>query len=115
MTNKTVTKVEPNLGLKSLFRHYNIGIYARVSTGSTDQLHSLGTQVSAFMALYRYNPQAYIYDVYIDVLSGSNPDRPNYKRMLDTTIQLFRYASIKREEIETKERSTRNGALNVRK
>ena len=35
------------------------------------------------MALYRYNPQAYIYDVYIDVLSGSNPDRPNYKRMLD--------------------------------
>jgi DNA invertase Pin-like site-specific DNA recombinase len=83
MTNKTVTKVEPKLGLKSLFRHYNIGIYARVSTGSTDQLHSLGTQVSAFMALYRYNPQAYIYDVYIDVLSGSNPDRPNYKRMLD--------------------------------
>jgi DNA invertase Pin-like site-specific DNA recombinase len=83
MTNKTVTKGEPKLGLKSLFRHYNIGIYARVSTGSTDQLHSLGTQVSAFMALYRYNPQAYIYDVYIDVLSGSNPDRPNYKRMLD--------------------------------
>ena len=52
MTNKTVTKVEPNLGLKSLFRHYNIGIYARVSTGSTEQLHSLGAQVSAFMALY---------------------------------------------------------------
>ena len=49
MTNKTVTKVEPKLGLKSLFRHYNIGIYARVSTGSTDQLHSLGTQVSAFI------------------------------------------------------------------
>ena len=49
MTNKTVTKVEPNLGLKSLFRHYNIGIYARVSTGSTEQLHSLGTQVSAFI------------------------------------------------------------------
>ena len=41
--------MEPNLGLKSLFRHYNIGIYARVSTGSTEQLHSLGTQVSAFI------------------------------------------------------------------
>ena len=52
MTNKTVTKVEPNLRLDSIFRHYNIGIYARVSTGSTEQLHSLGTQVSAFMALY---------------------------------------------------------------
>ena len=49
MTNKTVTKVEPKLGLKSLFRHYNIGIYARVSTGSTEQLHSLGTQVSDFI------------------------------------------------------------------
>ena len=49
MTNKTVTKVEPNLRLESIFRHYNIGIYARVSTGSTEQLHSLGTQVSAFM------------------------------------------------------------------
>ena len=37
------------------------------------------------------------------------------RESLNTTIQLFRYASIKREEIETKERSTRNGALNVRK
>jgi hypothetical protein len=41
--------VEPNLRLDSIFRHYNIGIYARVSTGSTEQLHSLGTQVSAFI------------------------------------------------------------------
>ena len=49
MTNKTITKVEPNLRLDSIFRHYNIGIYARVSTGSTEQLHSLGTQVSAFI------------------------------------------------------------------
>ncbi len=53
MTNKTVTKVEPNLGLKSLFRHYNIGIYARVSSGSTEQLHSLGTHTKLNLNLYK--------------------------------------------------------------
>ena len=53
MNNKAATIVQPNLISKSIFRHYNMGIYARVSTGSTDQPHSLGTLVSAYMALYR--------------------------------------------------------------
>ena len=61
MTNKTITKVEPNLRSKSIFRHYNIGIYARVSTGSTDQLHSLGTQVSAFIIGKKINNRLAVY------------------------------------------------------
>ena len=49
MINEAATIVEPNLRSKSIFRHYNIGIHAHVSTGSAVQQHSLGTQVSAFI------------------------------------------------------------------
>ena len=83
MSTKKVTIVEPKADWKTQFRFYYIGIYARVSTGTPEQLRSLGTQVSAFMALYRHKPRYIIYDVYIDVESGKNCDRPNYKRMLD--------------------------------
>ena len=83
MSTKKVTIVEPKADWKTQFRFYYIGIYARVSTGTPEQLRSLGTQVSAFMDLYRHKPRYIIYDVYIDVESGKNCDRPNYKRMLD--------------------------------
>ena len=95
-----ITVVQPKEDWKSLFRPYNIGIYARVSTGTPEQLRSLGTQVSAFMALYRDKPRTFIYDVYIDVVSGKNCDRPNYRRMLDDAkagrINLIATKSISR-------------------
>ena len=75
MSVKKNTIVEPKEDWRSRIRPYYIGIYARVSTGTPEQLHSLGTQVSAFMALYRHKPRSIIYDVYIDVVSGKNCDR----------------------------------------
>ena len=57
MDTKKVTIVAPKEDWKTQFRFYYIGIYARVSTGTPEQLRSLGTQVSAFMALYRHKPR----------------------------------------------------------
>jgi len=61
-----------------------VGIYARVSTNSTDQLRSLAAQVSALTRLTSANPQWLLVDVYIDIASSkTGSSRKEFARMLD--------------------------------
>ena len=61
-----------------------VSIYARVSTRSAEQMESLAMQVSELVSRFRNQYQVRIYDVYIDVLSGSHTEnRPGYQRMLN--------------------------------
>ena len=61
-----------------------VGIYARVSTRSTEQMESLAIQVSELVSRFRNQYQMRIYDVYIDVLSGAHTEnRPSYQRMMN--------------------------------
>ena len=64
-------------------RYKKVGIYARVSTRSTEQMNSLSAQVSELVRMFRGVPLHTIYDVYIDVMSGAHTEtRPAYQRML---------------------------------
>ena len=61
-----------------------VGIYARVSTRSAEQMESLAIQVSELVSRFRNQYQMRIYDVYIDVLSGAHTEnRPSYQRMMN--------------------------------
>ena len=61
-----------------------VGVYARVSTRSPEQLNSLSAQISELVRIFRNDRTAHIYDVYIDIASGSRvSNRPAYQRMLD--------------------------------
>lgn len=65
-------------------RDKRVGIYARVSTNSAEQLQSLIAQVSHFTKITAATPQWLLVDVYMDVASsktGSN--RKEFNRMLD--------------------------------
>ena len=61
-----------------------VGIYARVSTLSSEQMNSLAAQVSELVRMFRTDYSVRIYDVYIDIVSGARTEnRPAYQRMLD--------------------------------
>ena len=61
-----------------------VGVYARVSTRSPEQMNSLSSQVSELVKIFRDVPLHTIYDVYLDVMSGAHTDtRSAYQRMLN--------------------------------
>lgn len=65
-------------------QYKKVGVYARVSTRSPEQINSLSAQVSELVRMFRNVPLHTIYDVYIDVMSGAHTEtRPAYQRMLD--------------------------------
>ena len=65
-------------------QYKKVGVYARVSTRSPEQINSLSAQVSELVRMFRNVPLHTIYDVYIDVMSGARTEtRPAYQRMLD--------------------------------
>lgn len=82
MSSHKTRVVFGNYALPPLYKQ--VGIYARVSTRSAEQMESLAIQVSELVSRFRDQYQMRIYDVYIDVLSGSHTEsRPSYQRMLD--------------------------------
>lgn len=65
-------------------RATKIGIYARVSTNSIEQLESLSAQVSALTRLVAATPRWILVDVYMDVATAKgNSGRKEFNRMLD--------------------------------
>ena len=83
MPEKIVTKV-PAYNYEKIKKHRYVGIYCRVSTKESDQLRSLAAQISHYVQMYRDSNVHQIYDVYIDIMSGSKAEqRSEYQRMLD--------------------------------
>lgn len=82
MPGKKVRTVYQAPSIPPLYKQ--VGIYARVSTRSPEQMNSLAAQVSELVRMFRADYTARIYDVYIDIVSGARTDnRPAYQRMLD--------------------------------
>ena len=81
MAEKYIRRIKP--APKMPKPYLNVGVYCRVSTPSQEQLHSLAAQVSHFVQKYREQNRYRLYDIYIDVTSGSKTlARPEYQRML---------------------------------
>lgn len=82
MTNKKVRVIYHPSSLPKVYKQ--VGIYARVSTRSPEQMHSLAAQVSELVRMFRADYTARIYDVYIDIVSGAlTENRPAFQRMLN--------------------------------
>lgn len=64
-------------------REQRVGIYARVSTNSTDQLQSLTAQVSHLTRVIAANKKWLLVDVYMDIASSkTGSSRKELARML---------------------------------
>ena len=67
-----------------LERRIDVGVYCRVITRSTEQINSLANQISELVRFVRHELGWALYDVYIDVMSGSESEnRAGFQRMLD--------------------------------
>ncbi len=119
MSNSNVTIIPIKEGLP----HYEkVGIYCRVSSASAAQLHSLAAQAS-FLTKYALKHHGWLLgDIYIDVGSGSNNNRDEYKRLLadiqQGLITLVLVKSISRfgrnvEDILTATRSIKAAGANI--
>ena len=84
MPDKKVRLVDTLPSLPSLPKlHKNLGVYCRVSSNNHEQLSSLAQQVSHYVQMFRPPCHYLLYDIYIDVCSGSKSDqRTQYQRML---------------------------------
>lgn len=60
-----------------------VGIYCRVSSAKKHQLRSLSAQASGLTQFVATKPNWRLYDIYLDVASGSDNKREEYNRMLD--------------------------------
>ena len=82
MPEKKVRTVYQPPSIPPLYKQ--VGIYARVSTRSPEQMKSLAEQVSELVRMFRADFTTRIYDVYIDIVSGARTENhPAYQRMLD--------------------------------
>lgn len=62
-----------------------VGIYCRVSSNASGQLHSLADQTSGLTQYAYKQPLMVVADIFIDVASGLNViKRPEFQRMLQT-------------------------------
>ena len=84
MQDKKIRLVDTLPSLPSLPKlHKNLGVYCRVSSNNHEQLSSLAQQVSHYVQMFRPPCHYLLYDIYIDVCSGSRSDqRTQYQRML---------------------------------
>lgn len=83
MSDKKITKI-PAYIYEKLKKYRSVGVYCRVSTKDPEQLHSLASQISHYVKMYRDLNAFRIYDIYIDIMSGSKAEeRSEYQRMLD--------------------------------
>ena len=78
---KRVTKIENNNPTPEWYKR--VGIYCRVSTASSAQVHSLAAQAS-YLLQYSMNHRGWIVtDIYIDISSGSSIEkRPEFMRLI---------------------------------
>ena len=78
---KRVTKIENNNPTPEWYKR--VGIYCRVSTASSAQVHSLSAQAS-YLLQYSMNHKGWIVtDIYIDISSGSSIERrPEFMRLI---------------------------------
>ena len=83
MSEKVVTKIQkPRINFKKLFPH--VGIYARVSTRSASQLHSMAAQVSQLTRFVASRGDWRLVDIYMDFDSASgSTKRPEFDRMVE--------------------------------
>ncbi|NLV47184.1 MAG: recombinase family protein [Clostridiaceae bacterium] len=80
------TKITPVYHIPKVKQHAfsRIGIYARVSTRSAAQLHSMAAQVSELTRFVAARPDWQLVDVYMDFESASgSKTREEYARMID--------------------------------
>lgn len=80
MGDRIVRQVYHPTSLPPLYK--NIGVYCRVSSGLSEQLHSLSAQVSAYVQMISSRWDYHLVDIYIDVCTGEKKDRPAFDRML---------------------------------
>ena len=120
MSEKKIRTVYHQQSIPPLYKQ--VGVYARVSSRSAEQMNSLSAQVSELVRMFRDQYNIRIYDVYIDVLSGANADRPSYQRMLDDCrnrkLDMIVCKSISRfgrntEELLTAIREIRSYGVNI--
>ena len=83
MSEKAVTKIQKyHISFKKLFP--NVGIYARVSTRSAAQLHSMAAQVSQLTRFIASRMDWHLVDIYMDFDSASgSTKRPEFDRMVE--------------------------------
>ncbi len=77
---RKITVIEKNRVIKD----YSVGIYARVSTNSKEQLDSLANQVSSLTRLAAAHRTWFVADIFIDVAtSKTGSSRQEFNRMID--------------------------------
>ncbi len=85
MDKPNITLIPPKphfMTKKELYPH--IGIYARVSTRSAAQLHSMSAQVSELTRFAASHPGWQLVDIYMDFESASgSANRPEFNRMVE--------------------------------
>ena len=107
---------------KPIEREMRVGIYARVSSNSTEQLNSLISQVSALTRLTATATQWLLVDTYIDIAtSKTGSSRKGFTRMLEDchskNIDIVLTKSISRfgrDTVEVLDALKQFKALNVR-
>ena len=76
---------EINRPLKWDYNTKKVGIYCRVSSSSSGQLHSLADQASGLTRYVYRQPMMVAADIFLDVASGSDVvNRPDFQRMLQS-------------------------------
>ena len=76
---------EINRPLKWDYNTKKVGIYCRVSSSSSGQLHSLADQASGLTRYVYRQPMMVAADIFLDVASGSDVvNRPEFQRMLQS-------------------------------
>ena len=83
MSEMKITKIQkPHINFKKLLP--DVGIYARVSTRSATQLHSMAAQVSQLTRFVASRGDWHLVDIYMDFDSASgSTKRPEFDRMVE--------------------------------
>ena len=81
MEEKKITLIEKTVQTPQKIR---VGAYCRVSSSSSDQLHSFSAQVQYYTGIIRENPAMELVDIYADEgITGTRADkRDEFNRMI---------------------------------
>ena len=81
--SERIVHVIPNLQTKK-YERKAVGIYARVSTAHSAQLHSISLQLSALVQRVYHTLNWQLADIYVDFASGKNAsERSEFQRMIE--------------------------------
>lgn len=83
MPKRKVEIIEPIAQRKEQKQKYNVAAYARVSTGSEEQIDSFVNQQKFYEEKIKANPDYNLVGVFADeAISGTTDKRPNFQRMI---------------------------------